>query len=169
MNVDGLPADFDWPDLPDAVTPDAGRAPALLPSFLQPWNAEPIRALHGFAREAIRERARLALADPENEADAIRPMSPVRAHWILLTMAEQDREAAERRSVVPWRTGDRALDGRELLNRLGADPNRGRGVIRCPSHDDRGPSLSWRLADDGRALLHCFAGCDFRSIVASVA
>lgn len=29
----------------------------------------------------------------------------------------------------------------------------------CPSHDDRHPSLSIRLADDGRVLLKCFAGC----------
>lgn len=33
----------------------------------------------------------------------------------------------------------------------------------CPAHDDRNPSLSVR-DDDGRALLHCFAGCTFDSI-----
>lgn len=30
---------------------------------------------------------------------------------------------------------------------------------RCPSHNDKSPSLSVREADDGRILLHCFAGC----------
>lgn len=30
---------------------------------------------------------------------------------------------------------------------------------RCPSHNDKFPSLSVREADDGRILLHCFAGC----------
>lgn len=29
----------------------------------------------------------------------------------------------------------------------------------CPAHDDRNPSLSVSEADDGRVLLHCFAGC----------
>jgi hypothetical protein len=164
-----LPTDFDWEDPPSQVTPDAGRAPIDLPSVLQPWDPAPIRDLHGFAREAIRERAKLALEDPENEAEATTPMSSVRARWILLTMAAQDAEAKFRtRSVFPKRVADME-SGRDLLTRLGADPNRGRGVIRCPAHDDRGPSLSWRLADDGRALLHCVAGCDVRSILAAAA
>lgn len=34
-----------------------------------------------------------------------------------------------------------------------------RWVARCPAHDDKGPSLSVRELDDGRVLLHCFAGC----------
>jgi hypothetical protein len=29
----------------------------------------------------------------------------------------------------------------------------------CPAHDDREPSLSISEGDDGRALLHCHAGC----------
>ena len=35
----------------------------------------------------------------------------------------------------------------------------GRWVARCPAHDDHTPSLSIREAEDGRILLHCFAGC----------
>lgn len=34
------------------------------------------------------------------------------------------------------------------------------GVARCPAHRDRRPSLSVRLLPDGRALLHCYAGCE---------
>ena len=29
----------------------------------------------------------------------------------------------------------------------------------CPAHEDKGPSLAIRELDDGRVLIHCFAGC----------
>ena len=29
----------------------------------------------------------------------------------------------------------------------------------CPAHDDTNPSLSIKVLDDGRVLIHCFAGC----------
>jgi hypothetical protein len=35
----------------------------------------------------------------------------------------------------------------------------GRWMARCPAHDDRSASLSIREGRDGRALVHCFAGC----------
>lgn len=35
----------------------------------------------------------------------------------------------------------------------------------CPAHDDKGPSLAIREMDDGRILLHCFAGCEVPSIL----
>jgi DNA primase len=35
---------------------------------------------------------------------------------------------------------------------------------RCPSHNDNSPSLSVREAEDGRILLHCFAGCKAQEI-----
>ncbi len=35
----------------------------------------------------------------------------------------------------------------------------------CPAHNDKGPSLAIREADDGRVLLHCFAGCETLSVV----
>ena len=38
----------------------------------------------------------------------------------------------------------------------------------CPAHGDKSPSLSVREADDGRWLLHCFAGCDAHDIVAAL-
>lgn len=44
----------------------------------------------------------------------------------------------------------------------------GSWVARCPAHDDRGPSLSIRETDDGRVLVHCFAGCDTESVLDAV-
>ena len=41
-------------------------------------------------------------------------------------------------------------------------------MAHCPAHDDRSPSLSVKAADDGRALLHCFAGCLIEDVVAAL-
>lgn len=38
----------------------------------------------------------------------------------------------------------------------------------CPVHEDRHPSLSVREGDDGRALVRCHAGCEFRAIIAAL-
>jgi hypothetical protein len=38
----------------------------------------------------------------------------------------------------------------------------------CPAHDDRNASLSIKIQDDGRILMHCFAGCDIESILSAV-
>lgn len=57
-----------------------------------------------------------------------------------------------------------------LLSRLDRvrKTGRDRWIARCPAHDDRGPSLSVRDLDDGRVLVHCFAGCGVESILAAV-
>lgn len=57
-----------------------------------------------------------------------------------------------------------------LLSRLDKvkPTGQGRWVARCPAHDDKGPSLAVRELDDGRVLVHCFAGCDVLSIVGAV-
>lgn len=44
----------------------------------------------------------------------------------------------------------------------------GRWLACCPAHEDRTPSLSIRELDDGRILLHCFAGCAVGDVVAAV-
>jgi len=49
----------------------------------------------------------------------------------------------------------------DKVKRTGAD----RWLACCPAHDDRGPSLSIRETDDGRVLVHCFAGCSVHEIV----
>lgn len=38
----------------------------------------------------------------------------------------------------------------------------------CPAHEDHAPSLSIGEGDDGRILLHCWAGCRTRDIVAAL-
>lgn len=174
MTLDELPDDFDWADLPSPITVDSGPTHTELPSVLQPWDDDEIRALRGFAREAIRERAHLALTDPNNERDSVAPLSSVRARWILLTLTEDDSNRAllrdlRRSTVIARGPTDRRESGRDLLTRLGAEPTRDHGVIRCPAHEDKRPSLSWKLAPDGRALVHCFRGCTFAEILAAAA
>lgn len=44
----------------------------------------------------------------------------------------------------------------------------GRWLARCPAHADKSPSLSVREMDDGRILLHDFAGCEVEEILAAV-
>jgi len=44
----------------------------------------------------------------------------------------------------------------------------GRWLARCPGHEDRSPSLSVRELDDGRILLHDFAGCSVEEVLGAV-
>lgn len=44
----------------------------------------------------------------------------------------------------------------------------GRWNARCPAHEDRSPSLTIRYEDDGRILLHCFAGCSAVDVVGAL-
>ncbi|MEK6210787.1 MAG: DNA primase [Pseudomonadota bacterium] len=53
------------------------------------------------------------------------------------------------------------LDG---IRRTGQD----RGVARCSAHADKRASLSWRELDDGRVLLHCFAGCSTEEVLSAI-
>ncbi|MCX6359839.1 MAG: hypothetical protein NT029_08540 [Armatimonadetes bacterium] len=47
-------------------------------------------------------------------------------------------------------------------------PSRSGFMARCPAHDDRNPSLSVRVAPDGRVLVHCFAGCPLDAVLAAL-
>lgn len=38
----------------------------------------------------------------------------------------------------------------------------------CPAHEDRSPSMSVREVEDGRVLVHCFAGCGVDAILGAV-
>lgn len=55
----------------------------------------------------------------------------------------------------PRRPIDKVLAGLNGVRQTGA----GRWLAKCPAHDDGRPSLSIREGDDGRVLIHDFAGC----------
>jgi len=56
-----------------------------------------------------------------------------------------------------------------LSNLEGVRPNGGKGfAARCPAHEDRKPSLSVTQGDDGRALIHCHAGCGPEAVVSAM-
>ena len=45
-------------------------------------------------------------------------------------------------------------------------PNR--YLCRCPSHEDKSPSMTVTIEPDGKTLVHCFAGCSPEDIVSSL-
>jgi hypothetical protein len=61
-------------------------------------------------------------------------------------------------------TPDAVLSRFERLRETGL----GRYLAPCPAHKDRSPSLSIRVTDDQRILLHCFAGCCVEDVVAAI-
>lgn len=65
-------------------------------------------------------------------------------------------------------TGSACLE--KVLGRLDKVKAAGSGRWKacCPAHDDRDPSLSVREADDGKVLVHCWAGCTTREILAAI-
>lgn len=64
---------------------------------------------------------------------------------------------------------EKALNIYEILDRLEDVRQSGNSYIaRCPLHDDRSPSLSIAIGDDGRILLHCFTGCEVKNICEAI-
>jgi hypothetical protein len=58
-----------------------------------------------------------------------------------------------------------------IAAKLAGHPVRPHGrnyVIQCPAHDDQNPSLSIRDGDDGRLIVHCFAGCDPLDVLSEI-
>jgi hypothetical protein len=61
------------------------------------------------------------------------------------------------------------MTAQELAQRLDARPSGdGKWKARCPSHDDKNPSLSISEGKDGKVLLKCWAGCSTEGIVAKL-
>ena len=54
---------------------------------------------------------------------------------------------------------------RRIALALGGRWHGGYGTARCPTHDDRRPSLSLTDGDDGRLLARCHAGCEWPAIL----
>lgn len=61
-------------------------------------------------------------------------------------------------------SADVLLDRLDKVHPAGA----GRWMASCPAHDDKTPSLSIRELDDGRVLIHDFAGCTPSDVLAAV-
>jgi hypothetical protein len=56
-----------------------------------------------------------------------------------------------------------------VLERLGGASETGSGwKAHCPAHDDENPSLSISEAADGSCLVHCFADCETKAIMAAL-
>ena len=60
----------------------------------------------------------------------------------------------------------RSQNARTIVDALQGKWSATRGMCRCPAHEDGTPSLSVTGTQDGRVLLHCFAGCDGRDVIA---
>jgi hypothetical protein len=56
----------------------------------------------------------------------------------------------------------------ERLDRVRQSNASGQWSVRCPAHEDRGPSLSIRELDDGRVLIHCFALCGAEDVLSAI-
>jgi len=56
-----------------------------------------------------------------------------------------------------------------ILSRLNQVRGRkGSWTASCPAHKDKSPSLAIRQAEDGRVLMHCFAGCSVDKVVGAI-
>ncbi|MGE0425782.1 MAG: toprim domain-containing protein [Reyranellaceae bacterium] len=62
----------------------------------------------------------------------------------------------------------RTDNARIIVNALHGRWSSTRGMCRCPAHEDGTPSLSVTATREGRVLLHCFAGCAGRDVIATL-
>ncbi len=67
-----------------------------------------------------------------------------------------------------WSRPYEHLDAEAVTRRLGGRWDGRQGSARCPAHEDKNPSITIANGDDGRLLIHCFAGCEFRDIMAAL-
>lgn len=60
------------------------------------------------------------------------------------------------------------MNAESLTRALGGRWGGSSGSARCPAHDDHDPSLSVSEGRDGKLLVHCFAGCDQKTVWAAL-
>ena len=62
------------------------------------------------------------------------------------------------------------MSAQDLVDRLEFCRSAGDGkwIARCPSHNDKSPSLSVMEKSDGRVLIHCHAGCGAIEVLEAV-
>ena len=62
------------------------------------------------------------------------------------------------------------MSAEHLLSRIEKPKRTGAGswICRCPAHQDKSPSMTVREVEDGRVLVHCFAGCSVEEILSAV-
>lgn|SRR3990167_4321719 len=48
------------------------------------------------------------------------------------------------------------------------ETGRGTWIACCSAHEDKNPSMTVRELEDGRVLVHCFAGCSVEEILGAV-
>lgn len=62
------------------------------------------------------------------------------------------------------------MDVNDLVARLekAKRTSRDSWIACCPAHKDRSPSLTVRGLEDGRILVHCFAGCGAADVMAAI-
>lgn len=59
---------------------------------------------------------------------------------------------------------DLILNGCKKVRRTGP----ANWIACCPAHEDRSPSMTVRELEDGRTLIHCFAGCSVEQILGAL-
>ncbi|MFN8113159.1 MAG: DNA-primase RepB domain-containing protein [Solirubrobacterales bacterium] len=65
--------------------------------------------------------------------------------------------------------GEASEPVRKVMDHLeGVKPTATGWTALCPAHDDHNPSLSVAEGEDGRCLIHCFAGCSADDVVAEL-
>jgi hypothetical protein len=78
--------------------------------------------------------------------------------------ADSDMPAIMQDLITPGR-----VTAAEIAHALGARRvGQNRWMARCPAHRERTPSLSIAEGRDGRALVHCFAGCEQIDVIAAL-
>jgi putative DNA primase/helicase len=60
------------------------------------------------------------------------------------------------------------MTAKEIARVLGGRKVGAVWMARCPAHDDRNPSLAIAIARNGKVLVHCHAGCDKRTVIATL-